>query len=148
MTQQKIIEYCLAKTGAYIDYPFGPEVTIIKVKSPSQNTGRIFAQIFELKGEPFATFNCDRITGEFYRQTYPKTVMRGYHCPPVQQPYFNTIKLDNSVSDNEILQMINHSYKVVVGKMPKYIQKELFNTYQKEGEIDFSYDTELIIGDM
>jgi len=125
MTRQEIVDTCLALPGAYLDYPFGPDVAVCKVKAPSQEAGRIFAQAFVLRGEPMATFNCDRPTGEFYRQVYPGTVTRGYHCPQVQQPYFNTVKLDGTVSDDEVLRMIGHAYRVVRGKLPKAAQREL-----------------------
>ena len=65
------------------------------------------------------------MTGEFYRQLYPGVVVRGYHCPPVQQPYFNTFPLDGQVPDDMIAEMIEHSYQTVVGKLPKYIQRML-----------------------
>lgn len=90
-------------------------------KSPA----RIFAQIFVLKDEPSVTLNCDRMTGEFYRGAYPGTVARGWHCPPVQQPYFNTVKLSGDVPDDELLRMIEHSYQTVLLKLPKYAQREL-----------------------
>jgi len=125
MTQQQIIDYCLNKNGAYLDYPFGDDVTVVKMKSPSQEKGRIFTQIFMLKGEPKATFNCSADTGEFYRSIYPESVTRGYHCPPVQQPYFNTVNIDGTVPKEEILRMIDHSYDVVLSKFPKYVQKEI-----------------------
>ena len=125
MTQQQIVDTCLALPGAYLDYPFGPDVAVCKVRAPSQEAGRIFAQAFVLKGEPVATFNCDRPTGEFYRQLYPAAVTRGWHCPPVMQPYFNTVKLDGSVPDEELLRMIDHAYRVVRAKLPKYAQREL-----------------------
>ena len=124
MTHDEIVRYCLSMPGAFLDYPFGPDVTIVKVKSERSAT-RIFAQLFVLNGEAKATFNCDMMTGEFYRGIYPGTVVRGYHCPPVQQPYFNTINLDGTVPDNELVRMIDHSYSVVVRKLPKYAQKEL-----------------------
>ncbi|MDR0818524.1 MAG: MmcQ/YjbR family DNA-binding protein [Oscillospiraceae bacterium] len=125
MTLQKISDYCLAKPGAYLDYPFGPDFPVIKVKAPSQEKGRIFAQPFVLKGLPKVTLNCDQATGEFYRDLYYGSVVRGWHCPPVQQPYFNTIELDGSVPDEEIIVMIEHSYSVVTAKLPKYAQREL-----------------------
>ena len=125
MNHKEILDYCLTKRGAYIDYPFGDDVTVLKVKAPSQSKGRVYAQLFFLKGESKATFNCDAITGEFYRSIYPGTVNRGYHCPAVQQPYFNTVNLDGAVPADEIRLMIEHSYSTVVAKMPKYIQQEL-----------------------
>lgn len=119
MTPEDCISYCLTKNGAYDDYPFGLEITIIKVK------GKIFAQFFQLKGENMATFNCDMLMGELYRKQYPDIVVRGWHCPPVQQPYFNTVPLDNSLTDDVIKEMIDHSYNRVISKLPKYVQYEL-----------------------
>ena len=86
---------------------------------------RIFAQIFHLKGEPKVTLNCTSESAEFYRMIYPDSVVRGWHYPPVMHPYFNTVSLDETVPDNEIFLMIDHAYKVVVAKYPKYIQKEI-----------------------
>ncbi len=125
MTHQEIIEYCLSKPGAYLDYPFDPMYPVIKVKAPSQEKGRIFAQPFMLHGEPKVTLNCSLETAEFYRSVYPGAVARGWHCPPIQQPYFNTVNLDGTVPDEELLEMMDHAYEVVVAKLPKYIQKEI-----------------------
>lgn len=121
MTHQEITEYCLTKKGAYRDYPFGDGTICVKVKK------RIFAQLFHLNGEPMFTFNGDVLTGDFYRKMYPNDVKRGYHCPPVQQPYFNTVNLSGSVPDEEILRMIDSSYQYVVSKLTKKVQKELEN---------------------
>lgn len=119
ITPQELIEYCLSKNSAYVDHPFGPDSEIIKVEK------KIFAQFFQLKGKDTVTLKCDAITGQFYRQMFPDVVVRGYHCPPVQQPYFNTFPLDGSVPDEIIFEMIDHSYAVVVGKLPKYLQRKL-----------------------
>lgn len=119
MTSEQLIEFCLKKNGAYIDHPFGLDSTIIKVEK------RIFAQFFQLNGEDKITLNCDMMTGQFYRQLYPGTVVRGWHCPPVQQPYFNTFPINCEIPEEMIYEMIEHSYQTVVGKLPKYIQKKL-----------------------
>ena len=120
MTYSELLNYCLSKSGAYIDHPFGPEIDIIKVE------GKIFAQLFVLKGKESCTLNCERTTGDFYRHLFPNIIVRGYHCPPVQQPYFNTFSIDQ-VPDNLILEMVDHSYITVVGKLPKYKQQALLN---------------------
>ena len=127
MTHQEIIETCLQKPGAYLDYLFGPDVSVVKVKAPSQDKGRIFAQAFMLRGEPKVTLNCRPDTAELYRTIYPGAVTRGWHCPPIQQPHFNTISLDGAVPEDELLVMIDHAYDVVVAKLPKYVQRELKN---------------------
>ncbi|MBQ8781414.1 MAG: HAD-IA family hydrolase [Oscillospiraceae bacterium] len=130
MTHKDILEYCLSKNGAYEDMPFGDGTVVVKVRK------RIFAQLFYLNGAPMLTFNGDAMTGEFYRSVYPDDVKRGYHCPPVQQPYFNTVNLNGSVPDEEILRMLDGSYRYVVSKLAKRLQKEL--------EIDTKSITHLI----
>ncbi len=120
MTRAELLSYCLSKKGAYIDHPFGPESDIIKVE------GKIFAQLFVLKGIETATLNCERMTGDFYRQMFPGIIVRGYHCPPVQQPYFNTFPIE-SIPDRLIFEMADHSYSTVVGKLPKYKQRDLLS---------------------
>lgn len=121
MTHKEILSYCLTKKGAYQDCPFGDKSVVVKVKK------RIFAQLFYLKGEPMFTFNGDALTGDFYRKMYPDDVKRGYHCPSVQQPYFNTVNLNGRVPDEEFFHMIDISYKYVVGKLTKKLQNELEN---------------------
>lgn len=125
MTHQQIIEHCLAKSGAYLDFPFGQAVPVIRVKAPSQEKGRIFAQVFMLRGEPKVTLNCTPESAAFFRSMFPGSIVRGWHCPPVQQQYFNTVSLDGSVPDDEILYMLDHAYDVVVAKYPRHIQNEI-----------------------
>ena len=118
---EKLLEYCLSKPGAYIDHPFGMGSDIIKVKN------RIFAQLFFLNNIPMMTVNGDAETNNFYRQIYPEYIKRGYHCPPVQQPYFNTIDLTGNIPETELFVMIDNSYRYVVSKLTKKLQKELKN---------------------
>ncbi len=125
MTLDEIVAYCMKKPSAYPDYPFTPFFPVIKVKAPSQKTGRIFAQPFLLRNEPKVTLNCTPASAAYYREAYPGAVVRGWHCPPVMQPHFNTVSLDGSVPDDVILRMIDHAYETVVSKYPKYIRDEL-----------------------
>lgn len=116
MTAAEILTYCLSKSGAYLDHPFGDIPVCVKVEK------RLFAQLYPNPDDYKITLNCDMATGEFYRQLYPDAVARGYHCPPIQQPYFNTVRLDGNLSDEELLQMIDHSYDTVVKKLPLKIR--------------------------
>ena len=40
MILNEIEDYCLLKSGSYLDFPFGSDITVIKVKSASQEKGR------------------------------------------------------------------------------------------------------------
>lgn len=113
MTTEEIMNHCLAKPGAYVDLPFGETPVCVKVGK------RLFAQMYPLEGDRKLTLNCDVPTGQHYRALYPGTVVRGYHCPPVLQPYFNTVYLNGMVSDAALKEMIDHSYAYVVGKLTK-----------------------------
>ncbi len=119
MITDEIIDYCLSKSGAYIDFPFGEMPICLKVG------GRLFAQIYPKPDDIKITLNCDRMTGSVFRNKYPGTVVRGYHCPPTQQPYFNTIYLNGVVPDSEIRSMIDHSYSTVVAKLTKKVKESL-----------------------
>ena len=80
------------------------------------------------------TVNGDPVTNDFYRQMYPEYIKRGYHCPPVQQPYFNTIDLTGNIPESELFVMIDNSYKYVVSKLTKKLQKELENESNDVGQ--------------
>lgn len=114
MNISKIKTYCLAKSKAYEDLPFGDVPICYKVH------GKIFAQLYPDK----ITLKCTKFSGEMLRQAYPGIVVRGYHCPPVQQPYWNTIDLERFPPE-ELPMMIDHAYETVVASFSKKIQQEI-----------------------
>lgn len=118
MTAQDIRDYCLGKTGACEDYPFGEEPACFRVK------GRIFAQLYPSPERHWVTLKCEPMRGDFYRRQYPGVVARGYHCPPVQQPHNNTIAYDG-IEDRVLLEMIDHAYALTVSKLTKRLRQEL-----------------------
>lgn len=118
MKLEDIKSYCLSKHKAYEAYPFGEIPICYKVNN------RIFAQIYP-KAEDFKiTLKCTADVGDFYRRLYPNIVVRGYHCPPVQQPYWNTVYLTD-FPDDELLNMIDHAYDTVIKSLSKKIQKQI-----------------------
>ncbi len=125
LTLDDLEALALEMPGAYPDRPFGPEVLVVKVKAPSAPTGRIFVQLFELHGEPTVTFACDPEHAEEYRAMFPGVVVRGYHAPPVQQPYVNTMPCTGAVPDDVLLEMLDHAYEATLARMPKKHQREL-----------------------
>ncbi len=118
MTLEEIGLRCLQRPGSTDDYPFGPHCRCIKIG------GRVVAQLFLLHGVPTVTLKCTPEEGLFWRARYAGTVVRGYHCPPMQQPHFNTFPLDGTVADGDILAMIDHAYATVIAKLPKAIRAQ------------------------
>lgn len=103
----EIIDYCLTKQDAYKDYPFGDIPICIRYNK------KIFAQIYPNSWDYKITLKCNPDSAEFYRRIFPQAVTRGYHCPPVQQPYWNTVKLD-LIPKDELWNMIDHAYEQVL----------------------------------
>ena len=114
MELSEIKAYCLEKAGAVETYPFGDWPICYKVG------GKIFAQVYPDK----ITVKCTAFSGEAFRTAWPGIVVRGYHCPPVQQPYWNTIDLPRFPAD-ELPYMIDLAYETVVQGLPKKIQWEI-----------------------
>ena len=118
ITVEEIMNYCLEKPKSYVDYPFGKIPICIKLNK------KIFAQIYPLPNDFKITLKCDPVTASFYRDQYPGVVVRGYYCPPVQQPFWNTIYIEQ-ISEDELLNMIDHAYEQVLKSFSKKVQKEL-----------------------
>ena len=109
-----IAAYCKNKPYVTEEYPFGPQPVCYKVG------GRIFAQLYPDK----VTLKCTAFSGQAFRTAYPDIVVRGYHCPPVQQPYWNTVDLSR-FPESELPYMIDHAYETVFSALPEKVRKEL-----------------------
>ncbi len=112
---QALTAYCLQKGFAYEDYPFGPDPLCVKVK------GKIFAEIYARPDNYKITLKCDPLLADLYRRQFPGAVVRGYHCPPSQQPHRNTVWIAQ-IEDELLCSMIDHSYDLVVKSLPRSIR--------------------------
>ncbi len=113
MTNDDISRYCLAKPGAYEDFPFGKIPVCYKV------CGKLFLQLYPMEGNHKITISCEPMRADFYRGQYPGVVVPGYHCPNRIKPYMNTVYLNMNIEDSVIFKMIDHSYKRVADKLTR-----------------------------
>ena len=118
MLVNEIKQYCLSKHKACETYPFGDIPVCYKLNN------KIFAQLYPNTGNFKITLKCTANSGDFYRQLYPGKVVRGYHCPPVQQPYWNTIYLEDFPKE-ELLNMIDHAYDTVLSSFSNKVQQQI-----------------------
>lgn len=112
--RSEVQAHCVSKPGAAADFPFGPEAEVFKVM------GKMFALLstdepsrISLKGDPG--------WNEAIRQTY-EAVTAGYH---LNKRHWNTIELGGDVPDEELREMIDRSYELVVSKLTKAQRAEL-----------------------
>ena len=114
----KIHNYCMEKPCAYESRPFGEQPVCYRVG------GRIFAQFVTKPDWYKMTLKTNPEAALFYREMFPGKVVRGYHCPPVQQPYWNTIELTDFPEDM-LLQMIDEAYTQAVKGLTRKQQNKL-----------------------
>lgn len=101
--------YCLKKRGVTEEFPFDENTLVFKVM------GKIFA-LTDLVDIPFTiNLKCDPERAIELRERY-EAVQPGYH---MNKKHWNTVIIDNSIPEIEILEMIDHSYQLIVDKLPR-----------------------------
>lgn len=102
-------QHCLSKTGVNEGFPFGEDVLVFKVLD------KIFATL-RLDGEdPRANLKCDPERAQELRATYAD-IEPGYH---MNKKHWNTIHLDAGIGDDLICSLVDHSYDLVVARLPR-----------------------------
>lgn len=105
MDMQQYLAACAQLEGAWECFPFGPLPVCYKAGPKS----RIFAQVYPDK----VTLRCTRLMGEVWRAQFPGAMRRGFHCPPVQAPYFITVYPD-ALPDALFADMLRHAHVCVL----------------------------------
>jgi predicted DNA-binding protein (MmcQ/YjbR family) len=67
------------------------------------------------------SLKCDPELAAFLRSRYPG-VIPGYH---LNKRHWNTLTLDGSVPDDEVLELIDHSYDLVVARLTRAQRNQL-----------------------
>ena len=101
--------------GSAEDYPFGDEVAVFKV------AGRMFALVSLGPPPGSVSLKCDPDLAAVLRDHYG-AIAPGYH---LNKRHWNTVTLDGSVPDEELLELIDHSYDLVVARLPRAQRNEL-----------------------
>ena len=120
MDFETVKAHCAAKKGVTAEYPFEPETLVYKVM------GKMFALMptFPKEGETLRiSVKCDPVLLEILRQNYPDGVVR---APYMSNKHWNSIAVtDGSIPDDEILEMIDHSYEQVIKGLTKKDREKL-----------------------
>ena len=102
-------EYCLTKRGASEEIPFGPDVLVFKV------AGKMFALAALDELPTTVNLKCDPDLALDLRDRYEQ-VRPGYH---MNKKHWNTIEIEAGIPDVELRKMIDHSYELVIKRLPK-----------------------------
>ena len=122
MTEQGIIEYCLSKLGAVMEYPFGPDPAVFKVG------GKIFATIYHKNGTRIG-MKCDPMLADLLRGQYESITLM------YKSPHWIYIHLDGSVPDDEFFRQIDHSYDLILKALTKKTRERINAEAAKKPEM-------------
>src|SRR5690606_25588185 len=116
MNIEEFRDYCLSKKGVEETFPFGEETLVFKVM------GKMFA-LTGLQTHPAtANLKCDPEHSIELREEYDGLIRPGFHMNKV---HWNTVELERNLPQKLILELIDHSYDLVVKSLTKKLQAEL-----------------------
>ncbi|HEV7651646.1 MAG TPA: MmcQ/YjbR family DNA-binding protein [Actinophytocola sp.] len=115
MTPDELARIALGLPETAMDHAFGPEVNVYKV------AGKVFGILQPGGDPPRVTLKCEPALALELRAQFP-AVVAGYHT---DKRHWNTVTLDGSVPDDEISDMVEHSYERVVATLPKAVRLRL-----------------------
>jgi predicted DNA-binding protein (MmcQ/YjbR family) len=107
MTRDELLAHCLSKPGAVQDEPWEGDVV-----------AKVGGKIFSFNGDTTLGVKCGRDTDEAaeLRDRYPNDVTAMAY---IGRFGWNTIHLDGAVPDDELIELIDASYQLVVAGLPK-----------------------------
>ena len=115
MNVEDFREYCLAKKGVSEEFPFDEETLVFKVM------GKVFA-LTGLERTPFqVNLKCDPDYALELREQYDQ-IIPGYH---MHKKHWNTVIFEEGLEEKLLIELIDHSYDLVVAKLKKVDREQL-----------------------
>ena len=111
MKRTAAVEHCLALAGAYLDNPWGEDHSVVKVG------GKIFAFLGGEKEFSITLKNTEDVVDQ-WRHEYPDHAGK---APYLSKMLWNQIRTTGTgaPADEEIRDLIDQSYDLVVAKLPR-----------------------------
>lgn len=106
ITHKQLESIILSLPDTRLDYPFGEGVAVYKT-----DNNKMFALIAEQSSPVRISLKCDPQLSQVLRERY-ETVLPGYH---LNKKHWNTVVCSGQLSDEELRDLIVHSYELVAG---------------------------------
>ena len=114
MDIELVRKYCLQKRGVSESFPFNETTLVFKVMD------KIFA-LLSLDHPQFINLKCDPELSIELREEHDE-ITPGYH---MNKTHWNSASLTGTLNDDMIEELIDHSYNLIVGSLPKKKKTEL-----------------------
>lgn len=116
---------CLGFPGAFEDYPFGPDTAVFKVRAAVPGGARHEAKMFALSAMDPAglavSLKCEPALAEQLRTAHPE-ITGAWH---LNKRHWNGVRLDGSLPDSMVRDMVEDSYDLVVASLSRRQQEQL-----------------------
>ena len=109
MTKREIIDHCLTFSEVYEDYPFDETTALVR----HIGNKKMFALVDHLHGRLQITLKCEPMKADFLRSVFAG-VIPGYH---MNKEHWNTVYVDSDVPEQELYEMIQHSFDLTKPKL-------------------------------
>jgi predicted DNA-binding protein (MmcQ/YjbR family) len=109
MTHKDFDEYLLSYPNVWLDFPFGEGTSVYKIGHKETGEGKLFAIITDGSKPLRISLKCDPQLAINLREKY-ESVVPGYH---LNKKHWNTVLYTGQLSDDEIKDLIRHSYELV-----------------------------------
>ena len=108
-TREEVIRLCGTYKDVMEDYPFhDTNWTLMRHKKNK----KAFALIYEREGNIWVNVKCDPEWRDFWRSAF-ESVVPAYH---MNKEHWNSIILDGTVPDKDVIRMIEESYDLTKPK--------------------------------
>jgi predicted DNA-binding protein (MmcQ/YjbR family) len=108
MNIEELREICISKAGVTEEFPFDNSALVFKVM------GKMFA-LTNIDKYESVNLKCDPERAVELRETY-SGIIPGWH---MNKTHWNTVLVDGSVDDSLLVELVQHSYDLVVSKLTK-----------------------------
>ncbi len=108
-------KFCLTLKGSEESMPFDDKALVFSVGT------KMFSFTNSIETFDLINVKCEPEQAIELRERF-NSVIPGYY---MNKKYWNSIKMDHSISDEQIEEWIVNSYKIVVSKLTKKKKKEL-----------------------
>lgn len=118
MNIEEFRNFCLSKNGVTESFPFGEETLVFKVM------GKVFALVGLDSHPASANLKCDPEKAIELREEYDGLIVPGYH---MNKKHWNTVEIEGNLPHQLLIELIDHSYNLVVKGLTKKLKAELHN---------------------
>jgi len=116
MNIEEFHTYCMQKPGTEETFPFDEVTLVFKVM------GKMYALCGLERIPTQINLKCDPERSVELREEYPDYIQGAFH---MNKTHWNSVIIEDTIDRSLIMELIDHSYDLVVSKLPKKIKEEL-----------------------